>query len=188
MKRNFLLAFIVFLFVSVNLYAQLKQGNIMSGVSLSSSWGSLTSNPFDNSKFILGITPSAGYFISDKFVVGVSTPIQVIRPSGLNTGVFGLSPFVRLYFGDYKSVKFFFVGKAGYNDFMKLFQGTQQANENATGYLGSGISFFINKNIAIEGLLKYEGTFSESANPSSSVGGEIGIQYFFSTGGKAAKK
>ncbi len=190
MKRNILSALIMILLLcaTVDSNAQLKQGNFMGGASLSSSWGSLTSNPFDNSKFIFGITPSAGYFISDKFVIGLSTPIQIIRPVGLNTGVFGLSPFVRLYFGDYKYVKFFFVGKAGYNDFMKLFLGTQQANENATGYLGSGISFFLSKNLAIEGVLKYEGTFSESTNPSSSAGGEIGIQYFFSTGGKSKTK
>jgi len=187
MKRNFLTALIIFLFITVDTNAQLKQGNIMGGASLSASWGSLSSNPFDNSKFVFGITPSAGYFISDKLVIGLSTPIQIIRPAGLNTGVFGFSPFVRLYFGDYKSVKFFFVGKAGYNDFMKLFLGTQQANENATGYLGSGISFFLSKNLAIEGLLKYEGTFSESVDPSSSAGGEIGIQYFFSMGGTAKK-
>lgn len=188
MKRHFLLLLIVIFLMSSNLKAQLNQGAIMGGASLSSSWGSLTSNPFDKGKFIFGITPSAGYFLSDNFVVGASIPIQIIRPVGLNTGVLGFSPFVRLYFGDYKSVKFFFVGKAGYNDFMKLFQGTQDPNQNATGYLGSGVSFFISKSFAVEGLLKYEGTFSNNVDPSSSAGGEIGIQYFFSTGAKKATK
>lgn len=166
--------------------AQLKQGTIMGGSTLSTSWGSLTSNPFDKAKFIFGITPDAGYFVADKFLIGISTPIQIIRPAGLNTGVFGLSPFARFYFGDYQLFKFFFVGKAGYNDIMKLFYGTQQANQNATGYIGSGVSFFINSTFAVEGILKYEGTFSENADPASAVGGEIGVQYFFST--KATKK
>jgi hypothetical protein len=79
------------------------------------------------------------------------------------------------------------VGKAGYNDIMKLVYGEQQTNENATGYFGSGVVFFLSNQIGIEGILKYEGTFSQNTNPSSSVGGEIGIQYYFSMGSTKKK-
>ncbi|MEI6348674.1 MAG: hypothetical protein WCP69_12075 [Bacteroidota bacterium] len=185
-KEILIFAVLVFMF-SFSAKAQLKQGNIMGGAALSSSWGSLTSNPFDKSKFIFGITPDVGYFVTDKFMIGASTPIQIIRPAGLNTGVFGFSPFARLYFGDYKSVKFFFVGKAGYNDIMKLVYGEQQATQNATAYLGSGVTLFLSSEIGIEGVLKYEGTFSENSSPGSSVGGEIGIQYYFSMGSSKKK-
>jgi hypothetical protein len=185
MKRGVLIAIALVSIFTAN--AQLKKGTIMGGLNFSSSWGSLTSNPFDQSKFIFAITPDAGYFVADNFLIGASTPIQVIRPASLNTGIFGFSPFARFYFGNYKSMKFFFVGKAGYNDIMKLVYGEQQTNENATGYFGSGVVFFLSNQIGIEGILKYEGTFSQNTNPSSSVGGEIGIQYYFSMGSTKKK-
>ena len=178
---------ILLFIISISAKAQIKQGNIMGGANISSSWGSLTSNPFEKSKFVFGIIPDVGYFVSDKVLIGLSTPIQIIRPDGLNTGVFGLSPFARVYFGNYKYVKFFFVGKAGYNDIMKVIYGEQQPNQNATGYLGSGVSLFLSKEIGIEAILKYEGTFSENTNPSSAIGGEIGVQYYFSFGSSKKK-
>lgn len=188
MKRNLLLVAVLTLLFSSATQAQLKQGSYMGGANISSSWGSITSNPFDQSKFILGITPSVGYFIADKMVLGLSTPIQVIRPTGINTGVFGFSPFFRMYFGDYKYVKFFMVGKAGYNDLSKLILGTQLPTQNGTAYFGGGVAFFFSKELAVEGLLKYEGTYSENSSPASAVGGEIGIQYYFSMGGTTKKK
>jgi hypothetical protein len=188
MKRNLFLTALSLLVLMQFSHAQLKQGSYMGGANISSSWGSITTNPFDKSKFILGITPSVGYFISDKMVLGVSTPIQIIRPAGINTGVFGFSPFFRMYFGDYKYVKFFMVGKAGYNDLSKLILGTQLPTQNGTAYFGGGVAFFFSKELAVEGLLKYEGTYSENSLPASSVGGEIGIQYYFSTGGTKKKK
>lgn len=187
-QKLFLLFFGVLLFASATTYGQLTKGSYMGGINLSSSWGSITTNPFEKSKFILGVSPDAGYFFADKMVIGVSTPIQIIRPSGLNTGVFGFSPFFRLYFGDYKYVKFFMVAKAGYNDLSKLLMGTQLPTQNGTAYFGGGASFFFSKQIAIEGLLKYEGTYSENSSPASAVGGEIGIQYYFSLGSTTKTK
>ncbi len=188
MKRIIAITTFIMLLSSTITQAQLKQGSYMGGANISSSWGSITSNPFDKSKFILGITPSVGYFIADKMVLGVSTPIQIIRPVGINTGVFGFSPFFRAYFGDYKYVKFFMVGKAGYNDLSKLVMGSQLPTENGTAYFGGGATFFFSKELAVEGILKYEGTYSENSNPASSIGGEIGIQYYFSMGGTTKKK
>lgn len=188
MKSKITLALILCVFLTSYSFGQLSQGTIMGGASISSSWGSVTTNPFDKSKFILGISPSGGYFFADKMVIGLSTPIQIIRPVGINTGVFGLSPFFRLYFGDYTYFKFFMVAKAGYNDITKLVMGDQLPTENATAYFGGGACFFFSKQIAIEGILKYEGTYSEYSDPASSIGGEIGIQYFFSMGNAKKKK
>lgn len=175
--KKILIIFITTLFININLHSQIKQGVFIVGGDFSTSWGSTTTNPFDKSKLILAFTPDVGYFITNNFLLGISTPIQIVRPEGINTGVLGISPFARFYFGEFQSFKFFFVGKAGYNDFVKVLYGTQQSNQNATSYLGSGISLILSKQVVVEGILKYENTFSDNTSPGSAIGFEFGVQF-----------
>ncbi|GAA4895636.1 hypothetical protein GCM10023311_20480 [Flaviramulus aquimarinus] len=104
MKTLTLFFFIVFTTLcTVN--AQITKGNWMVGgdasLNIDKSEGTSSSGFTSTTKaFSLRVTPNIGYFIIDKFAVGVSPFLGLSNPDGANNNVtnYGIGPFMRYYF------------------------------------------------------------------------------------------
>lgn len=195
-KILFLTSIFVFGFVGVS-NAQLQEGNIMLGTDLGSGLASTTSNGLfsmnfglnDGAGWEIGLSPKAGYFISDNLVLGaiVNLGFSKSAESGgqsTETTVYGVQAFSRFYIRpgeanleDVVSSGRFFLetnaGIAGVN-----VSGGSTTNGFAFGF-GPGYSYFLNSNIALEASAKYNGLVGGgNTDYQHSLGVNLGFQIF----------
>lgn len=193
-KILFLTSFLIFGITGIS-HAQLEQGNFMLGADL----GSGLVNPATNGLFGLnvglnegagwdiGLSPKAGYMISDSFLLGAIVNLGYSQVSDESDGVFvyGAQALSRFYVSpgeaDVADVvpagQFYLETNAG-------LAGRNVTDEEATnGFafgFGPGYSYFLNDNVALEASVKYNGLVGAgSRNYQNSLGINIGIQVFF---------
>lgn len=121
--------------------------------------------------FSASLTPLAGYFIANGLLLGTGVPLSFSRQtsSGLTnkytTSGIGLSPFVRYYFGPsvlkpYVGLSYSYVrNNSNYK--------TQLGDVSGKGYSSSltptvGITYFLNRNVALNAGLNYTILTSET--------------------------
>ena len=99
-------------------------------------------------------SPNAGFFVADNFAIGGNLLYSYDKLGDLKVNAFGIGPFVRYYFTDEK-VRPFFAGDMTFEK--RKFSTSQGSNtEDAfSWFLGGGAAFFINENVAVDGLLGY---------------------------------
>lgn len=173
----------------------------MLGTDLGSGLASTTSNGLfsmnfglnEGAGFDIGISPKAGYFISDNLVVGAIANLGFSKSpesgeESTKTTVYGVQAFSRFYvrpgeaeLDDVVSTGRFFLetnaGIAGVN-----VTGGSTTNGFAFGF-GPGYSFFLNSNIALEASAKYNGLVGGgNTNYQHSLGVNLGIQIFIPRG------
>lgn len=195
MKRILLLtAFLIFGITGIS-HAQLEEGNFMLGADI----GSGIINPATNGLFGLnvglnegagwdiGLSPKAGYMVSDSFLLGAIVNLGYSKASDDSDGIFvyGVQALTRFYIrpgeanvADAVPAGQFFLetnaGLAGRN-----VSGGETTNGFAFGF-GPGYSYFLNDNVALEGSVKYSGlTGAGNAAYQNSLGINLGIQIFF---------
>ncbi|MDR0395424.1 MAG: hypothetical protein LBH77_09730 [Tannerella sp.] len=144
---------------SVNVNAQTQKRNVMVGGGLSALDVGLTSKA--NIKF--NLTPKAGFFVKDGLLIGLTTlfGIEHIGKEGnINIIDYGVGAFGRYYITD-KNIeivergKFFFEANVGVEGRNQL-KGGNKTNGLGLGF-GPGFAYFLNSNIALETMLKYQG-------------------------------
>ena len=158
-----LLTILTVLLFSFQSYSQLTKGNwLVGGTGNFSSTKNTyaTSTYFQTSDVIdVKISPNIGYFIFDKFAVGVGPSFsknkaQVTTPGGAYTNVnrFEIGPFARYYFLD-KENQYNILSEASYQYGIYRFK-PDKGNINTLSFLAGPVIYF-NSVAGIEFLLGY---------------------------------
>jgi hypothetical protein len=147
MKRIFTLLFVFTIFHFS--HAQIKKGSLLLD-------GQFTIGSYvgeDNTPFFAGLSPSAGLFISDRFVIGAGIGVGYASLSGFDGGNLIVSPFARYYLSNKEDSPWkWFVAAGGRFSF--LFGNAD--NDPMYGLnAGTGVNYFINNNVALEGSLLF---------------------------------
>lgn len=171
--KKILLASAIGLFGMAN--AQLQEGNWMVG-------SSLADMQFTNG-LSLSLTPKAGYFVSDRFVVCAGVELSVDKPNGSSVSQtnWAIAPFARYYFTNSEinsmlnNGAFFAEGSAGFGGNNSSASGGSNANGVKLG-AGAGYAYFITQNVSVEGMLKLN-TITGAGN-TANVGAQVGFNIY----------
>lgn len=140
---------LIFIVVAANLSAQIQKGVVLFGGTMG-----FNSTGSDGAHITsINVSPSAGFFISDRFAIGSSLDFVLVSSDGESSTSFGLVPFARYYFNDSGTSRFFGQAKIG------IQTGDTDFFAESTAWtfgIGVGADFFINDYVAIEGLLGYQ--------------------------------
>ena len=99
-------------------------------------------------------SPNAGFFVAKNFAIGGNIIYSYNKLGALKVSGFGIGPFVRYYFTEEK-VRPFFAGDMTFEK-RKFSTSLGSSTEDAfSWFLGGGAAFFINENVAVDGLLGY---------------------------------
>lgn len=161
MQKIFLLT-IISCFSIKNINGQITKGNWLVGGSASFSQKnlSITTNAlYKQTSF--QITPLAGYFLLDKFAVGLNPSLDYVKVSlGPNTNtIITVGPFVRYYFLQADKI-FNLFGQAsyGYGSNTVNVQGRKQGyNQNIFAFSGGPVLYF-NSSVGLEFTINYSTT------------------------------
>lgn len=175
MKKTILSFMILFALTAVN--AQTEKGNYLIGGNISNIDATLNGNK----SFKLGITPKVAWFIKDNIAVGglVELGISTEKNKG-TTFEYRFGPMARYYFGgeagdDVERARIFVEGHAGLGG--NNVSGSEGRTTNGfTIGIGPGVAYFVNNNIALEALAKYNFTTGAGNLPATS-GLNIGIGF-----------
>lgn len=157
------------LFVSAAAFAQTNKGDWMVG-------GSMTVNTTkNNSDFTL--VPSAGYFFVNNFVGGAQATLSFGKTGDTRSSAIGIGPFARYYFG-FNNSQFKPLLHADFNvisDRDKT-NGVTTTNTITSFFLGAGAAYFINNNVALEGVAGYNSSKFENNDANGGFRFRIGFQ------------
>ena len=163
------LCLLIFIVLSGEVLAQTQKGDWLVG-------GLLQLNTAKNSTSF-EFSPNAGYFVLDNFAVGAKLVTAYEQLGDLNITSFGIGPFARYYFSEKKIKPFFAADFDVQNQKFKTDLGS--VTENAFNYfLGGGVAFFINDNVAVEGLLGYRHTKVKEEEGNGGLNFRVGFQVY----------
>lgn len=136
---------LVLMLMAVEIHAQTEKGDWMVGGSL------VISTPTGNSQFTL--QPSGGYFVARNFVVGADVALSFAKTGNQKTSVETVGPFARFYFGpDGAPFKPFLHAEYNIGNMVTTLPDSKSSNTTGNFFLGAGGAFFINSNVALEGV------------------------------------
>ena len=154
-KKNFLFA--VALLIGMSAFSQTQKGYYIIGAQLASmdlnfQKGSTT--------FGLNLQPQVAWFVKDNMAIGGQVLVGLNTGKGFTQFNYGIGALGRYYIADKATQitsksKFFLEATAGING-TNYKSGGISSNTNGLGLgFGPGLAYFINQNIALEGLVKY---------------------------------
>lgn len=168
--KKFILLPILLLSVQL-MHAQTEKGDWMIG-------GTLAFNTAKKSA-VVNFDPQVGYFFVKNLVMGGQLTVDYAEQGSVHLTTLGVGPFVRYYFGESKA-RPFFTGDMNYLA-TRFKTETTTTNNNAFGYfLGAGASFFINENVAVDGLLGYRHSKYKNEDGTGGLSFRVGFQVFLS--------
>ena len=137
-----------------------------------------------NTGFGLTIDPRVAWFVKDNFAIGAQVVLSLNTSKGFTTFGYGVGPIARYYFKNnalesVNKTRWFLdadIGLAGLNTKVT---GNEAVNTNGLGLgIGPGLAYFINQNIALEGLVKYNYTkgFGNDGVNTNGINFGIGFQ------------
>lgn len=141
--------------------AQTEKGNYIIGSDLANLNLNFQKN---NTTFGLSISPKVAWFIQDNFAIGGLVDLGLQTGKGFTNTNYGIGPLARYYFTASqvdvpKKMRFFGEANVGFFGQNTKVSGTPGVSTNGIGFgVGPGLAYFVNKNIALETLLKYNGT------------------------------
>jgi hypothetical protein len=152
--------------------AQLQQGSTLVGGGI----GSLSLGLGDDNVFNITLTPRVGYFIQDNVAIGGKVGLSYTAQPGDDAYNYNVNAFGRYYFGEnefdtlLKQGRWFLEAGAGLG-------GGRGADIGFNVNFGPGYSYFLSENVAVEGLLLYDGTFGTGSSNGLSL--QVGFQIYF---------
>lgn len=179
MKKIYLLAMALLVLTTFSI-AQTQKNFYIIGAQLSDMSLNLQKG---NTAFGMSVSPRVAWFIQDNIAVGAEAILGVNTSKNYTQFNYGVGPIARLYFGDktlqtpVKSRLFVDANVGLYGQNVKS-GGSASTNTNGLGVgFGPGLAYFLNQNIALEGLLKYNITAGfGNASTNNSIGLRIGFQ------------
>ena len=162
------LAPLLLLIICTTATAQIEKGSKIVGTTI----GNINYN-FDEDLFSISLNPFMAKFITDRVAVGGSASVSAFFIDGPEVYV-GLQPMVRLYNKPGKDDRFFLQAGAGVTSLVN--DGSFFFSYNA----GAGYNRFINKNLALELGLHYNGITGDAELNNLSL--NLGVQVFLAKG------
>ena len=175
MKKLSLLT-VCMLALSTISFSQTEKGSILLGGMVS-----FTNQLLDGDDILtINLNSNLGRFISDDLVAGMSFNYGHAKQGDFKTTSIAFLPFGRLYMGSSEGIKFFLQGEAGFVTAKSSFSSSSESAtiKGASFGGGPGLSIFLNNNVAIEGVVKYQrvgGDFDTSV-----FGFLFGVQVYLS--------
>ena len=201
-KNTFaLFAFVLISGLFTGVAQNFEKGDLMLGSDLGSGLVSTASDGLfginiglnSGSGFNVGLSPKAGYFLNDSFMLGAAVNLGFSKSpasdsdDAIETTSYGLQGLVRYYLtpSDIDAAdnlpsrsRFFFENNLGVAG--RIVNNGPSTVGFAFGF-GPGVAYFVTDNVAIEGALKYNGLLGDdTADYQNSLGFNIGIQIFLS--------
>ncbi len=152
--------------------AQLQKGSTLVGGGIAD----LNLGLGDDDVFTITLTPRVGYFIQDNVAVGGKVGLTYTAQPGEDAYAYNVNAFGRYYFGEkefntlLKQGRWFLEAGAGIG-------GAKGADVGFNVNFGPGYAYFLTDNIAVEGLLLYNGIFGDGSSNGLSL--NVGFQIYF---------
>ena len=135
--------------------------------------------------FDFQVTPKAAWFIKDDIALGGYVNLGIFTTKGSTTFSYGAGPLGRYYFSNaevksvMKKTRWFAEANIGISGLNTKTAGVS-TNTNGLGYgFGPGLAYFVNQNIALEGLLKYNGSVGfGNSTTTNGLGFGLGLQIY----------
>ena len=169
MKKIFIATALLLTVISFTASAQTDKGDWLVG-------GQLAFNTTSgNSSFTLA--PSAGYFFGKNFAAGSELTLSFSKLGDSKTTAVGIGPFARYYF-ELKDPKFKPLVHAsfGFVSITDKFLNQKTTNTATSLFIGAGGAYFINDNVALEGVMGYNNTKVENEKAEGGFLFRIGFQ------------
>lgn len=138
--------------------------------------GSMTiSTPSNNSSFTL--QPNGGYFLARGLAVGANLALNFSSTGGQKTNSESAGPFARYYF-NLRSPEFkpLIHAEVNWGNSVTKYNDTKSSNTFGNFFLGAGGAFFINSNVAIEGVAGYSHSKLQGSDASNGFLFRLGFQ------------
>ena len=171
MKKSLLLT--LSMLCSFIVFSQTEKGDWLVG-------GTLELNTAENNTTVT-FSPNAGYFFMNNFAGGAQLNFSYTELGQVKATIFGIGPFVRYYFLQNK-VRPFVAGDWSFES-RKLKTNLGESTETGSSFfLGGGCAFFINENVALEGLMGYKRTKVENNDGQGGFNFKFGFQVYINRG------
>jgi hypothetical protein len=149
--------------------AQTDKGDWMVG-------GNMTINTTSgNSQFTLN--PNAGYFFANNFAAGANVLLSFGKFDQTKSSAFGIGPFARYYF-NVKDEHFKPLVHVGFDISSRTDKGPNYKDSYTVTelFVGGGAAYFINQNVALEGLAGYNNSKVENFSGQGGFQFRLGFQ------------
>lgn len=186
--KKLMLSAVVLATMALGANAQTQKGYYLIGGNIGNIGADLQKG---GSKFKIEVTPKVAWFIQDNLAVGgqIGLGYETQKDAG-NTFTYNVGPLARYYFGDAemdkvninapKPVRFFAEANAGIAG--KNYKPKDGDAVNTNGFnvgVGPGVAFFLNENIALEALAKYDLTLGFGSTPAiNRINVGVGFQIY----------
>lgn len=166
-KRILFLATLVVLCLAAS--AQTEKGDWMVG-------GNINLRTNKNNSLV-AILPSAGYFFANNFVAGASFNLSFEKTGDAKSNTQAVGPFARYYF-NLKSSDFkpFLHAEWNIGNINTTVPFSKTSNTTSNFLLGAGGAFFINSNVALEGVAGFAHSKVQGDSPENGFAFRIGFQ------------
>ncbi len=138
-----------------------------------------------NTAFSFDLSPKVAWFIRDNFALGAQALIGVRTATGYTSFSYGIGPIARYYFNgraipDLRKTRWFLDANVGVFGTNTKVSGLPSTNTNGLGLgIGPGIAYFLNTNIALEALVKYNLTVGfGNATTDNAINIGVGLQIY----------
>jgi hypothetical protein len=158
------------------LYGQTEQGTWMLGGGASTGYHFQS----DNNYFSIYLSPDMGYFLAENLVAGASIPLSLTIEEDYRSIGYGITPFIRYYFGPPSELMFFVTGSFGIDGWSSKYDDTTNSSTSITGNAGVGCTYFLNESIGLETILGYTYYKPKDYDPTSNISLSLGFQIYFS--------
>lgn len=182
MKKIFISGTLLLLtLITVNVNAQTEKGDWMVG-------GQMSFNTTSGDKSFT-LAPSAGYFFANNFAAGSEFLLSFSKIEDKKESAVGVGPFARYYF-ELKEPAF----KPFVHTSFTLANETTKVNDVKTSstktsfFIGAGGAYFINSNVALEGVMGYNNTKVENLSAKGGFLFRVGFQIHLLSGEIRTKK
>lgn len=151
-------------------YGQTQQGNVLIGADLANFDVNFQD---DNTQFSMDINPKAAWFIRNNTALGVEVLFGLNTQKGSTAINYGIGAIGRQYMGSAstnlaRTMKWFAEVNAGFYGTNLSGTNLPKSSTNGLGLgAGPGLAYFINENIALEALAKYNLTIGFGTSPAN---------------------
>lgn len=180
MKRIFITSIAFFMLATA--FAQTQKGNVLIGADLSNIGINFQKG---NTQFSFNLNPKVGWFVENNLLVGAQVTFGITTFTGSTTTNYAVGAFGRKYLGDAstdlgRTSKWFLEANAGISGLNTSGSGVAHSSTNGLNIgFGPGYSYFINQNIALEALAKYNLTVGfGNSTTNNNIGIGLGFQIY----------
>ncbi len=182
-KIRFSLVLVVGFVLTLPAFSQTEKGNFLIGGSLSFS----TSKANGSNSSSISLSPAISYFFLDRLAAGLITPLSFGNttdssiPSDFRTSNYSIGPTVRYYFpivpqwAVFPQIDYSYGWQSSKYNYMTTSNTTKTTSNLFRA--GIGITYFIAKNVGLEGILYYQ-SINGNGSTLSSVNFRVGLQIY----------